>query len=150
MKLSGFRKIAFDGMDEGVKALIGGECRRHREHELWIDNREFREAVDLTIYTDLFLCFRVGDHTAAVDFAARTGSGRNCHEWQRGIFNFPATAGAGLNIVPDMTRVGGSNADSLAAVLDGSTAERDREITLFFTEYAPRKPLNLFGGGIDA
>ena len=83
--------------------------------------------------TDFFFGFGVGNNAAAVDFAAGACSGGNGHDGERSNFNALAPAGPLRHIVPEVAGVGRHHGHGLAAVHDGTAAERDNKVALGFT-----------------
>ena len=122
--------IAFDGVKERVKALVGRKRGRYGDHQLGVDDRKLREAPRMAD-ADLFPRFGIGDDAARVDFAARARSRRDRHKRKRIVFKGLAPAGAALDVVPKLAGIRGHEPRDLGAVHDGAAAERDEEVAPF-------------------
>ena len=122
--------IAFNIVKQRVKPLIRRESRRHRKHQLGINDSDLRKQGEI-LDRRFFTCFPVGNDAAHIRF--RTGSRRRRYGQDRQRFRgngFALSRTVG-NIIPNIAAVGGDDGNPLGRVKHAAAAEGDQKIGFY-------------------
>ena len=115
-------------MEKGVEALICGQMRWDRHHEVRVNDRNRREAL-FAAAADFLLA--VGDDRERVGLGARARRGRNGDDRQTGLRHALAAARAAVDVGPPVTVVGRHDGDCLRGVDGRAAAQTGNERDAF-------------------
>ena len=130
-EVGGVVDIGLGGVEEGVKALVGGELGGHGEHKVRVHDGQDGEGV-LVAAAHLFAGGLVGDDGPGVQLGAGAGGGGDGHDGQGLVFHLLAAAGAAVDVVPIVALVGGHHGDGLGRVDAAAAAQAQDEVTAVF------------------
>ena len=124
--------VAFRAVEQGIKALICRECRRHARHQFRIHDREYGEQGSVA-HECLFKGILFGDDARIVRFRPGACRGGDGYDRQRPYSNRIAFTGADGHIVPQFAFVGCHYRYGFRAVHNTSATQRHEEVASFFT-----------------
>lgn len=130
------RDVHLDAVEERIEALIGRVVRRHRGHQLRVDDGEHGEERVIAAEAYLLPCLGVGDDAPLVHLAAGAGGGGYGYNGQGLVRQGQALARAAGDVVPEVAVVRGHGRYGLGGVHDAAAAERDDEVAAV----SPREP----------
>ena len=116
--------VTLDGVGQGVKSGGDLQAARHRVGQIRVHESDDRDVVRVDSH-ELALVGRVGDHV--VDGRLRGGAGGGRHAEDRDGRVLGIRDAFQRKHVGEL-RVGGDDADALAGVLRGATAQADQEV----------------------
>ena len=121
------RDIPFRGVEQRVKALIGGQVRRDGQHHFRVHHGEHGEGFRAA-EADLLVGVLFGDDGPRVGFRARARRGRNRHDGQGAVHQRLPLAGAAGDVIPVVAGVFGHDRNAFRGVDGAAAAKADHEV----------------------
>ena len=128
----GLGNITLRAVKQCVKALVCRKFRRNRNHQLRVNDRQYRKQAVIAAKANFFIGFIIGNHAPLIRFGA--GSGCRCNTDHRQCFfreGFPA-AGAAVHVVPDVTVIGCHGSNRLRCVHHAAAAQGNDKVAAIF------------------
>ena len=119
--------IAFGGVEEGVKALIGRQVGRDALHQIRVDNGKGRVG-HIAAEADFLPRLLLGDNRPGVGLGAGAGGGGDGYDGQGMLFQGLVFAAAPVDVVPVVAVVDSHDGDGLGRVDAGAAPQADDKV----------------------